>query len=374
VRVAVLAALAALALPGLALAQPISIAKEGFFYVGGRKVTKANGSPAVVDSMFVEFRVPARKTKPFPIVLIHGGSTTGATWLGTPDGRDGWSQAFLRAGYEVYVVDQPTRGRSTYDAEFDGPAEKAPSDSTAKMFTAPAKYNLWPQAKLHTQYPGTGEPGDPAYDRFIASQHPALTDQLKTDEINQAAVAALLDRIGPAVLLTHSRSGPFGWLAADIRPKLVKAIVAVEPHGPPFKNNTEGATAGVGPTSVAERTYGVSYARLTFDPPLAIPADLKPVAVPPEKPDYIGCWKMGGAPRKLVNLVGKPVLILAGEASYHAQYDHCTAQFLTSVGVANDFVRLEDKGIKGNGHLMMVEKNNLEIARLIDRWLTSRLR
>jgi pimeloyl-ACP methyl ester carboxylesterase len=44
--------------------------------------------------------------------------------------------------------------------------------------------------------------------------------------------AALLDRIGPAIILTHSQSGPFGWLIADARPKLVKAVVAVEPAGP----------------------------------------------------------------------------------------------------------------------------------------------
>jgi hypothetical protein len=63
------------------------------------------------------------------------------------------------------------------------------------------------------------------------------------------------------------------------------------------------------------------------------------------------------------------VLILASEASYHAAYDHCTSQYLAQAGVKNTFVRLADRGIKGNGHMMMLEKNNQEIAALISGWL-----
>ena len=44
---------------------------------------------------------------------------------------------------------------------------------------------------------------------------------------------ALLDKIGPAIVLTHSQSGAYGWLIADARPKLVKALVSIEPNGPP---------------------------------------------------------------------------------------------------------------------------------------------
>ena len=65
---------------------------------------------------------------------------------------------------------------------------------------------------------------------------PYLADGAETQRLNQQAVAPLLDRIGPAIILTHSQSGPFGWLIADARPKLVKAVVAVEPAGPPLEN------------------------------------------------------------------------------------------------------------------------------------------
>ena len=58
----------------------------------------------------------------------------------------------------------------------------------------------------------------------------------KQQELNRDALIALLDKIGPAILLTHSQSGAFGWPVADARPNLVKALVAVEPNGPPVHN------------------------------------------------------------------------------------------------------------------------------------------
>jgi hypothetical protein len=63
-------------------------------------------------------------------------------------------------------------------------------------------------------------------------------------------------------------------------------------------------------------------------------------------------------------------MIVTAEASYHSRYDHCTSQFLTQAGVANDFVPLAGRGIHGNGHMMMLEKNNLEIAGVIAEWIT----
>ncbi len=80
-----------------------------------------------------------------------------------------------------------------------------------------------------------------------------------------------------------------------------------------------------------------------------------------------------GRPRRLVNLAGIPVLMVTAEASYHAAYDHCTARYLDQAGVANTFVRLEDRGIHGNGHMLMLEKNSHEIVALLDTWLTANI-
>ena len=53
------------------------------------------------------------------------------------------------------------------------------------------------------------------------------------EKLNREAGIALLDKIGPAILLTHSQSGAMGWPVADSRPNLVRGIIAVEPSGPP---------------------------------------------------------------------------------------------------------------------------------------------
>jgi hypothetical protein len=57
------------------------------------------------------------------------------------------------------------------------------------------------------------------------------------------------------------------------------------------------------------------------------------------------------------------------DASYHASCDHCTAAYLTQAGVANIFIHLADRGIHGNGHMMMLEKNSDAIAGVIEGWL-----
>ena len=68
------------------------------------------------------------------------------------------------------------------------------------------------------------------------------------------------------------------------------------------------------------------------------------------------------------------VAILTGEASYHATYDHCTAKYLEQAGVPNEHIRLETRGIRGNGHGIPTEKNNLVTARLVDAWLQGKVR
>ena len=79
------------------------------------------GKTYVTDQMYVEERVPARRTHPYPIVMVHGGTMSGVNFTGTPDGREGWAQYFVRQGYAVYVVDQPGRGRSGYLPATYGP-------------------------------------------------------------------------------------------------------------------------------------------------------------------------------------------------------------------------------------------------------------
>jgi pimeloyl-ACP methyl ester carboxylesterase len=172
----------------------------------------------------------------------------------------------------------------------------------------------------------------------------------------------LLDKIGPAIVLTHSQSGPFGWLIADARPSLVKAVVAIEPSGPPFENSIN-ATG-------KSRAWGVTDIAMTYDPPVKDPVEIAVERdAKADGPDLFTCWMQKSPARQLVNLKSIPVMIMAAEASYHASYDHCTAKYLNQAGVKAEFIRLEDKGIHGNGHMVMIEKNNLDIAKVIDDWV-----
>jgi pimeloyl-ACP methyl ester carboxylesterase len=216
---------------------------------------------------------------------------------------------------------------------------------------------------LHTQWPGAGVHGDATFEQFRASQNPSITDNAKMDAANRRAGAALLRRIGPAILLTHSRSGPFGWEIANDVPQLVKGVVAVEPNGPPFYG------AVPAPAGAMARRWGVSDDELTYAPPAKTAADLSPKREEkPQGKDLEACW-IASVPHKLPRLAGIPIMILTAEASYHARYDHCTSQFLAQAGAPNDFVPLAGRGIHGNGHMMMLEKNNLEIAGVIADWI-----
>ncbi|MBV9861091.1 MAG: alpha/beta fold hydrolase [Alphaproteobacteria bacterium] len=340
-----------------------AIAGREFFYVGGRYVGEP-GRRVMHGQMYVEALTPREPRRPFPLVLIHGGGQTMTNWLGTPDGRPGWAEFFAGEGYTIYLVDQPARGRSPWQPGIDGELTVFTAEALERLMTATAAKGDWPQARQHTQWPGSGQVGDPVFDAFFATQVPYLADAAETQRLVQQAGAALLDRIGPAILLTHSQSGPFGWLLADARPALVKAIVAVEPSGPPF----EGAVLSQGPA----RAWGLTDIPMTYDPPARDPAELQiERQAEPEGPGLVRCWQQKAPPRRLPNLAGKPVLVLTAEASYHAVYDHCTIAYLQAAGVEVSVIRLAERGLRGNGHMVMLERNNLAIAGLIAEWLST---
>ena len=349
------------------------IAKQGYFFVGGKYFAGPEGR-FMAGQMYVEFQIPSKRTHPFPIVMFSGGGQSGLNYTGTPDGREGWMQYFLRQGYAVYVLDQPSRARSPHQPEA-GPQISRPSAWVEQQFTAPERYNLWPQARLHTQWPGPGIAGDPIFDQFFAQNYPSLTSFPRQQELNRDAGSALLDRIGPAILFTHSQSGTFGWLIADARPTLVKAIVAMEPSGPPVHDNVTKGSPDWFEDGPLSKPYGLTAPPLAYDPPVKDPGELKFARQEkPGAPDLVRCWAQAGPARKLVNLERIPVLVVQSEASYHAAYDHCTAAYLRQAGVSKvRFVRLADIGIKGNGHMLMLEKNNLEIAAVVAKWLQQTL-
>jgi pimeloyl-ACP methyl ester carboxylesterase len=354
--------------------EPLSIARQGYLFAGGKYSTV--GSQRVMSGqLYVEFQVPTRRLHRWPIVMIHGGSQSGTNFTGTPDGREGWAQFFLRQGYAVYVVDQVGRGKAPYQAELYGPATRVVFENTMRRFVAPERYGLWPQAHLHTQWPGAGAPGDPIFDQFYASQMPSIENFTLQQSANRDAILALLEKVGPSVLLTHSQSGAFGWPVADARPDLVKAILSVEPNGPPFFDvENVPAPDWFRDASTRARPWGITADSLAYSPAVVNASDL--TVVRQEKPDGPGlarCWMQESPARQLPNLENLPILILTSEASYHVPYDHCTVKYLDQAGAHPTWIKLADIGIHGNGHMMMLEKNNMEIAGVLSRWLNKML-
>lgn len=364
----------ALFVPTFASASSMTdIAAHGFFYAGGHYASGPDGGTIMTGQMYTEYFFPKHVTHPYPIVLITGGGSTGLIYEGTPDGRPGWASYYLAHGYKVYVTDQPARGRSITDPKVDGPMVRDTVDSLERRLTVFERFQLWPQAKLHTQWPGRGTPGDPTFDQFIKSRAMSLASQLEMERLNRQAVADLLDRIGPAIIQTHSQSGDYGWVIADVRPKLVKAIVAVEPNGPPFHEVTYVGPPDYFGKETVGRPWGLTAGPITYSPVVTDPSQLTFVQEDqPDGPGLARCWSQAAPAHQLPTLKGIKILMVSSEASYHAPYDHCTSKYLTQAGVKHDWIKLVDRGIRGNGHDMMVEKNNMAIVAVIGQWLSSK--
>ncbi len=342
-----------------------NLAERGFFHVGGSYVGK-EGSRLMDGQMYVEIYVPKEIRHPYPLVLIHGADQSGLCWMVTPDGRPGWVDYFLGQGYLVYVVDQPVRGRSVSHRNLHGEKVVFSAEETAAVFTQAT--GNFPQSERYTQWPGTtGLPGDPVFDEFYAAQVDSIYDIEETQLLMRKAGGALLQKIGPSILIAHSQGGPFAWFLADDQPELVKGIISIEPSGPPFVSaQTKQLIAD---EEGRPLNYGISHVPLTFDPPITSPGELRLEQRKAPNAEWIDGYLQVEPARILPRLLGIPTVIVTSEASYHAPYDYWTAAFLKQAGVDAEYMPLDQYGIHGNGHMMMLEKNNLEVAALLDAWM-----
>jgi pimeloyl-ACP methyl ester carboxylesterase len=341
------------------------LADYGHFWVGVQRKETEHGTIAG-GQMHVQFFVPETLSQPFPLVMVHGGGGQGLDYLTTPDGRPGWATWFVNQGYAVYVVDRPGHGRALWHAAGSIPRSPPMTMQLAlDLFVAPAlNPQSWPQARAHTQWPATGEDFEAALDQFLSGQGCMPLDLAAAQNDMRRCGAALLDRLGPAILMTHSMSGPFGWLVADARPHLVKAIVAVEPIGPAFAPPLPG---------MPPLQWGLTSVPITYAPPVSDPAELATVERSPQAPEYAATRVQVEPARTLPNLAIMPVAVVTAEASFMTGFEHGVVDFLTQAGVHAQHIRLEDHGLHGNGHLMMLERNSDEIAAVIASWLTRHL-
>jgi pimeloyl-ACP methyl ester carboxylesterase len=338
--------------------KPLDLAEWSYFFLGVKRAEVARGTLVNGDQMYVEYWVPSQVRHPYPIVMVHGGGGQGTDWMGTPDGRRGWATIFLEEGYRVYVVDRPGHGRSPFHPDLMSPFPRraATYEQVAHQFSAPEKAEkpYGPQAAKHTQWPGTGVLGDPTMDQIVPGQGGSFLNDLEaTHNVWRARLAELFDKIGPAMVMSHSMGGPNAWIAGDVRPGLVKAMIGIEPAGPPFGN----------------LKYGVTACKMTFDPPVNDASELKTVKVTPTEPNQDAYFLQAEPARKLKNLENIPAVIVTSEASYHVPYDPGTVAFLKQAGVNIEHIKLWERGIQGNAHFMMMEKNNREVLQPVFEWI-----
>jgi pimeloyl-ACP methyl ester carboxylesterase len=302
----------------------LSLRSQGNFYVGLDVSAPAdNGAVTIKNQMYVGFQLPAEKTHPYPLILIHGGGGQASDWFSTPDGRDGWLDYFLAAGFDVYFVDRPGFGRSPTNTAYGALGAPTPS----QLITRLANAKHWPGDSANQT--------DPAILAWLASSMPGpyAGNQIAAEDLSE-----LLDKTGPAILVTHSAGGVSGWWATDLNPTNVAGVIAIEPAGAnPLGNEVRGG--------------------LTFEPELA--ADFAPIK------DADGCDLQPAAnPSRLSNYVDKPVHLVGSELGLSAGMP-CAVKALTQAGVNVKYTYLPDLGFTGNGHFMMAETNNGELAGVI---------
>ncbi|MFM0017075.1 alpha/beta hydrolase [Paraburkholderia azotifigens] len=320
-------------------ATPARTVRRGHFWVHGERVMIGERTYQT-PPMYVEWEAPETVTRRWPVVLMHGGGFQGTEWFDTPDGRPGWAQRLVEAGYAVLVVDRPGHGRSPYHVDTVGPMGPPFSYEGGRQIYFPG------DDPRHTQWPFDPEDGA-AMDEFIAGYGPLPEDLAASQTMDADRAAALLHRIGPAILITHSASGPDGWLIADRCPHLVKAIAAIEPMGPPFAT-----IPNIGPMR-----WGPTAAPLRFEPPVSDPEVLRRA----QPGDFA-----------LPSLAGLPILIVTAEASAFAAASPPTAAFLDACGASTELMQLADHGVHGNGHGLIYEKNSdAALAPVLD-WLVQR--
>jgi hypothetical protein len=331
---------------------PLMIERQGSFFVGGTVLRQAGAfdphafvSPGQThhgDHAYVQYQIPPQ-ARELPLVMWHGGGQMGKTWESTPDGREGFQTIFLRRGFAIYILDQPRRGRA---GNTTVGATVAPNFVDQSLFGV-FRLGIWPDF-----FPNVAFPREPqALEQYFRQQCPdtgpsgAGGHDPATMAIMASAVAALFERIGPAVLLTHSASGILGWLAALQSPN-IKAIVAYEPSAFVFPEGEVPPPPEMPVPTLYFPPMPVSqadFAKLTQIPIQVVYGDNIPTS--PDAHAALEFWRLAVAQatqfREALNRRGGDAAIL----------------------------HLPEAGLSGNTHFPFSDLNNLAVADLLSDFL-----
>ena len=329
-----LGALSLAALAGCA-SNGMQVSEVGSLHVGGRPVTlaglpvreivfTAGSAPFRSDpngdfeaeqmyAQYVKLVAPRAKV---PMLMIHGGGLSGVTWETKPDGQPGWQMFFLRAGFDVYVADAVERGRASW-ARYPEVFKSEPFFRSKKeaweLFRIGPVDSYQTDAAKRVAWPATQFPLT-AFDQFAKQGVPRWATN---DGSTQAAYNALVQRICPCVIVVHSQGGNFAFNAALTAPDKIKAIVALE------------ASGAIDPTKT-------SLAPLKGVPHLFIWGD------------YLGQHPLWP---KLTPAVSR------------------YRDGLRAAGATADDINLPERGIAGNSHMIMMDRNSDQVADLALEWL-----
>jgi pimeloyl-ACP methyl ester carboxylesterase len=285
----------------------------------------------VSNAMFVQYMLPANRRHAYPLVMVHGGGGQGTDWLETPDGRDGWADYFVADGWDVYVVDRPGHGRSQSNPSCrDGKVGVANSAIISRLSTSdPA---VWPG----------GEP-TPTNDAVVGWTATSATAPYCGDAVAAKTIAALLDEIGPAVLLAHSAGGGSTFRVPDINAKNVVGIVAFEAAG----GNPVAPGFGGGPPPIA-----------SWNTEPALSQGFAAV-------DKNGCAMQGGSPSKLPSFANVPIILVGSEKGLSGlDALKCQAAVWQQAGVDASYVYLPERGLQGGGHFAMAQLDTAKYAKV----------
>lgn len=319
---------------------PLLRTRRGNFWIPG-EIVQAGEVHVQAGPMHVEWETPEEIRHPHPLVLVHGGGGQGTDWMTTPDGRPGWARLLVEAGYVVYVVDRVGHGRSPYHPDVIGPmGGPFPYEAGRGLFADDSA------AQAQTAWPWDRDPGSAEMDQMIAGMGPLPADFALSQQLDADRLAKVLDRVGPAVLVTHSAGGPVGWLVTDTRPELVKGIIALEPMGPAFVE-----FPGMGALA-----WGLTAAPITTDPAFADTAEASAA---------------GAAALTLPALHGIPIALVTGGASPFAAFREEFTDILTRSGAVTTSLHLPDHGVEGNGHGLIFETNSREVLAQVLDWLAT---
>ena len=229
-------------------------------------------------------------------------------------------------------------------------------------------YDDYPQAKLHTQWPGTGTFGDPSFEALSALALPLTTNLQLQESSMRNAGCALLSIIGKSFLISHSIGAAYPILLSDECPDLIAGNLNLEPTTLPFESIFGGLTSANGGRS-PNRKWGLTNTPLNYSPSAGSPEDLKPVRVYEDTAANRSCLQQSEPARTLPKINRVPYVALTGEASQHATYDHCIINYLQQAGGDPEWIKLWEVGIKGNGHFGYLELNSDKIAGVAEQWM-----